>query len=293
MSSPSTHHAPVEPHLGPQRVADGFDDVHRRHAASRRQSGQHVPWPRLATGVLSRPTGVKDRRRPIVPAPAAHALDGAHHDRHDASRMFWILIIVLTVLGGGAAAMAVSRRGGRKALPSGGSKALPGGDQLLLDRTVRDLRVGDVLTLDGRDFLVEGVVGYDEDGHRWTGGRIVDGSDERWLIVGLERTGGAGTRVLTVDRHEIAGYPPESLLLGEVRFSLDKRGTATCKVTGDVGGLGNLKSDRPAAHVERCRWWLYSAPGEDTLIVEQWGADYRVLRGKKVSEATIDLMPGS
>ena len=51
--------------------------------------------------------------------------------------------------------------------------------------------------------------------------------------------------------------------------------------------------DLVAAHVERCRWWLYSAPGEDTLIVEQWGADYRVLRGKKVSEATIDLMPGS
>jgi hypothetical protein len=29
------------------------------------------------------------------------------------------------------------------------------------------------------------------------------------------------------------------------------------------------------------------------MVVEQWGADYRVLRGKKVGDATIELMPGS
>ena len=48
----------------------------------------------------------------------------------------------------------------------------------------------------------------------------------------------------------------------------------------------------------RCSRWPrarfpYSAPGEDTLIVEQWGADYRLLRGKKIVEGTIDLIPGS
>jgi hypothetical protein len=29
------------------------------------------------------------------------------------------------------------------------------------------------------------------------------------------------------------------------------------------------------------------------VIVEQWGSDYRVLRGKKVSESMFELMPGS
>ena len=24
-----------------------------------------------------------------------------------------------------------------------------------------------------------------------------------------------------------------------------------------------MKKDRPTGHVERCRWWLYTAPGDD------------------------------
>ena len=68
---------------------------------------------------------------------------------------------------------------------------------------------------------------------------------------------------------------------------------ATCTLKGDVGPLGAALKDRPEGHSERCRWWLYSAPGDDTMLVEQWGSDYRVLRGKKVGDSTIELMPGS
>lgn len=208
--------------------------------------------------------------------------------------MIWILIVILTVLGTSAAVgYAVNSR--RRALPGAGQRALPAGDgDKLFERTLRDLRVGDVLTIDAKDFLCEGRIDYDEDGHRWIGARIVDGSDVRWLVVGIERAGTGPTRLMVVDEAiEMSGYPPEAIVAAELRFALDKRGTATCKLTGDVGGIGSLKGDRPDGHVERCRWWLYSAAGEDTLIVEQWGADYRVLRGKKVNDGTIDLIPGS
>jgi hypothetical protein len=209
--------------------------------------------------------------------------------------VIWILLVVLTVLGG-VAAVGVAARS-RKALPSGAGsqRALPGGGgDKLVERTVRDLRVDDVLTIDGKDFICEGAISYDEDGHRWVAGRCVDGADVRWVMVGLERTGSSASRLLTQDEQtQIAGYPPEALVVGEMRFALDKRGTATCSLKGDVGPLGGLTKDRPEGHTERCRWWLYSAPGDDTLVVEQWGADYRVLRGKKVGDATIELMPGS
>jgi hypothetical protein len=163
-----------------------------------------------------------------------------------------------------------------------------------VERTVRDLRVDDVLTIDGKDFICEGAINYDEDGHRWVAGRCVDGAEVRWVMVGIERTGTSATRLLSEDEGTpIEGYPPEALVIGELRYALDKRGTATCKLVGDVGPLGALKKDRPDGHTERCRWWLYSAPGDDTLVVEQWGSDYRVLRGKKVGDATIELMPGS
>ena len=210
--------------------------------------------------------------------------------------MIWILLVLLTVIGG-AAAVGIAVNDRKKQLPGGGGgqKALPPhvGDNLL-ERTVRDLHVDDVLTIDGHDFLVEGLVGYDEDGHRWVGGRIVDDKDVRWLVVGIERTGSSALRLMTQDETtSISGYPPEAIVIGEVRFTLDKRGAATCSLSGELGALGDLKKDRPEGHTERCRWWLYAAPGDDTLLVEQWGADYRVLRGKKVGEGTVDLIPGS
>lgn len=208
--------------------------------------------------------------------------------------MLWILLVLVTVVGG-VTAVGVAAREKRKSLASGGAKALPSGrGDVLLERTVRDLRVGDVLTLDGRDFLCEGLIAYDEDGHRWSAARIVDGKEVKWLLVGIDRVGAGSTRLLERDDSQsIAGYPPEALVIGDVRYALDKRGAATCQLHGDVGALGDLKKDRPPGHVERCRWWLYNAPGDDTLLVEQWGADYRVLRGQEIVDGTIDLIPGS
>ena len=207
--------------------------------------------------------------------------------------MLWILLVVLVVVGG-VAAVGIAAKG-NKQLPGGSPKMLPSGSgDKAFERTVRDLRVDDVLTMDGKDFLCEGVIAYDEDGHRWAAGRIVDGKDVHWLVIGLERAASSSTRVLVQDDSTpISGYPPEAIVIGDVRYVLDKRGAATCQLYGDVGGLGAMKKDRPEGHVERCRWWLYSAPGDDTLLVEQWGSDYRVLKGKKVVDGTIELIPGS
>jgi hypothetical protein len=207
--------------------------------------------------------------------------------------VIWFLLVLLIVVGG-AAAVGIAANERRKALPGGSPARLPAAGDKLLERTVRDLRVDDVLTIDGKDFLVEGMINYDEDGHRWTGARVVDGGDVQWLVVGIERAGTGSMRLLTQDdATQISGYPPEVLVIGDVRYALDKRGAATCALHGDLGPLGALKKDRPDGHVERARWWLYSAPGDDTLLLEQWGSDYRVLRGKKVGEGTLELIPGS
>jgi hypothetical protein len=242
-----------------------------------------------ANSVYVRALGVS-RRAGRVEASRRVALRRA---RVDSSLVIWLLLVLLTIVGG-VAAIGIAANERRKALPGGGQKSLSEGDDKNLERTVRDLRVDDVLTLDGKDFLCEGLISYDEDGHRWIGGRIVDGKDVKWLIVGIERTGGGAIRLLTEDETQsISGYPPEALVIGEVRYALDKRGAATCKLAGDVGSLGDLKKDRPSSHVERCRWWLYAAPGDDTVLVEQWGADYRVLRGKKIGDGIVELIPGS
>ncbi len=208
--------------------------------------------------------------------------------------MIWLLLVLLTVVGG-VAAVTIVAKDRKKSLPGGGTpRSLGAGSDTLLERTIRDLRISDVIQMDGKDFIVEGLLGYDEDGHRWQAGRLTDGSAVSWLVIGLERAAASSARLLAPDTETvIAGYPPEALVIGDVRYAMDKRGTATVSLFGDVEGLGSLKKGRPEGHVERCRWWLYSAPGDDTLVVEQWGSDYRVLRGKKILEGNIELMPGS
>ena len=79
--------------------------------------------------------------------------------------LFWLLVSLIVVLGGAGAVGSIYAANDkrRRALPPSDSRALPGGDKLI-ERTIRDLRIGDVVTIDGRDYLCEGVIAYDEDG---------------------------------------------------------------------------------------------------------------------------------
>lgn len=202
-----------------------------------------------------------------------------------------ILAGAATVVGGGL--VIASRK--RNALGAGPEPKLLGtgssGD--LLERSFGDLRLGDVIMYDGADYIVEGVIRYDEAGHRWSMARIVDGSNDRWLLVGLERTGSASKSLLRpTNEVELAGYPPELIVIGDERYDFDKRGTATTALEGDTGSLGGT-SQQTSGTAHRCRWWNYSAAGPKALLVEQWGDDYRVLVGTKVSDSEIEMMPGS
>lgn len=199
------------------------------------------------------------------------------------------ILILVSVIGGGMV-LAQRRREltgapARPALPGGGGDA-----GKLLQRTVTDLRPGDVLTMDGKDFIVDGVIAYDEEGHRWSAGKVSDGGDTRWLVVGLERGGSLTARLLAeVTDIDVSGMPPEVLVTPETRYTLERRGTATAQVSGQVG----IRLRGEAGTVERCRWWLYETPGADTLLVEQWGDTFRVLRGSKVNPDLIEMLPGS
>ncbi len=212
--------------------------------------------------------------------------------------MFTALIIAALILAGAATAVGgglviASRK--RNALGGGAEPKLltAGANGDLLERGFSDLRVGDVVMHDGKDYIVEGLIRYDEAGHDWSMARIVDAETSRWLLVGLERTGGSSKRFLEPTTEvELAGYPPELIMIGDERYNFDKRGTATTSLEGDTGSLGgSSQANSGAAH--RCRWWSYSAAGPNALLVEQWGDDYRVLIGAAVSDSDIEMMPGS
>lgn len=195
--------------------------------------------------------------------------------------IIWILVALLAVVSGAYVAF----RRQRLLLPAGNGAAG------LLERTVKDTRPNDVIQHDGHDYLVEGVVKYDEDGHTWSSARLVDGPRERWLLVGLERTGQPTVRVLEkAPELDIAGYPPETVELGDTAWKLGSRGTATATFQGDLAGLPGVP---PEGGSQRCRWWKYQAAGERVLIVEQWGETYRALWGDTVRPDQVELLAAS
>ena len=91
----------------------------------------------------------------------------------------------------------------------------------------------------------------------------------------------------------LGGYPPDVLVAGEQRYQLERRGTATVKLLGDAGALPGTRRGLGPESVMRCRWWRYQAAGPDCIVVEQWGGDFRVLRGAAVPDGQLELMPGS
>jgi hypothetical protein len=207
--------------------------------------------------------------------------------------MFTALLIAILIVTGAAAVV-----GGGLVIAAARRNELEGGEvpKQLTDgsatRTVEEVKVGDIIQTEGEDFLVEGVIAYDEDGHRWRAAKLTDGKETRWLMVGMERLGEASKRWLTVEDLDLEGFPPEVLVLGKERYKLDRRGTASATGSGDFGDLPGAKGTSPDS-VLRCRWWRYEGAGEDTLIVEQWSGEYRVLRGKKLTVTDFEFMPGS
>lgn len=212
--------------------------------------------------------------------------------------MFTALLIAILIVAGAATVVGgglvlASQR--RKSLGDGNGvpKQLTDGRGDLVERTVRDLRVGDIIQYEGHDFLVEGTIHYDEDGHRWVAGRLVDGDDVRWLVVGMDRVGSGAMRLLrTDDELEVSGYPPEAIAHAGQRYVLDKRGTATVRTSGDAGILPGNQELSPES-VARCRWWRYETAGKECLLVEQWSGAFRALRGSTVSPGELEMIPGS
>jgi len=203
-----------------------------------------------------------------------------------------ILAIVgaAVVVGGGMTALA---RRGRAELESPSRRLLgTGGDSPGEERSIGQLRTGDIVQRIERDFLVEAVIEYDEDGHRWRASRLSDGRDEAWLVVGMERRGSSLRWLAIDDSYEVSGYPPDPIVLEEVSYALAGRGTATARLTGEPGPFfAALPHASTSTH--RCRFWRYESGGKRCLVLEQWGEAWRVLRGQVLGPAELQMMPGS
>jgi hypothetical protein len=205
----------------------------------------------------------------------------------------WVLLVLLLVA---AWALRQLQQGRRRSVAN-----LP---QESLERTLFDLRTGDIVQADGRDWMVEDRLLYDEEGFQWLEYLLRDGSEGRWLCVceddWLEVSwleGGPAELARQLDRQPLA-FPVRISWEG-VTYVLKEQGRAV------VSSSSRTMNKR----LSGCRFGDYEGPDGLVLSLERWDggspgssspapgsepgpAEAEVTLGRLLDPASLVLLPG-
>jgi hypothetical protein len=143
------------------------------------------------------------------------------------------------------------------------------------------LRLRDILTYQGKDFVVEGLLTYRLGGKVYRLARLVDGDTVRWIE---PLTDDMDDRVLLFE--EVGGIdlsipPPSSIAYKGKSYLPRFAGPATVEVAGKV-------PDRQAG---TCDIWRYRAAGDEFLQIERWADHTVTLSGESVHKDMVDVLP--
>jgi hypothetical protein len=144
----------------------------------------------------------------------------------------------------------------------------------------RALKLGDVVNHDGRDWIVEGTLRFEQGGFRWAEHRLVDGTDSLWLSVEDDE----GIELVIWERLRGATLEPGpgSLEHGGVTYELDERGKANYTSEGVTGASGGGKAE-----------FADYMRGDERLSFERYGDDggWEISVGTVISEHALDIYP--
>lgn len=203
----------------------------------------------------------------------------------------WVLLVLLLV-----AAWALRQLQKRRPPPA----ALP------QERTLFDLRTGDIVQAEGRDWVVEDRLLYDEEGFQWLEYLLRDGSEGRWLCVceddwlevsWLEQ--GPAELARQLDRQPLP-FPGKISWEGAT-YQLKEQGRAAVTST----------SRTMNKRLSGCRFGDYEGPDGLVLSLERWDggspgsrppapgsepgpaeAEAEVTLGRLLDPASLLLLPG-
>lgn len=146
---------------------------------------------------------------------------------------------------------------------------------------VRTLKPGDVVNYEGRDYIIEGTITFDEDGFVWHEHHLVEGEDKLWLSVEDDE----GLEVAVWRRLRGSTLEPGAAAIEHdgVGYERDERGRARFTAEGSTG-------TGPSGRAEYAD---YQA-GEKRLSFERYGEDgaWEVGLGQLISEHALDIYPG-
>jgi hypothetical protein len=145
------------------------------------------------------------------------------------------------------------------------------------------LNLKDVVSYQGRDYLVQGLVSYQVAGRKLVLAHLVDGERVLWLE---PLRGDIDDRVLflqEVKDLDIEAPPPRNILYKDRSYLPTFSGTAETVVSGRTPG----RASGP------CELWRYRAAGDFFLQIERWPEGLVVLTGPSAHQGMLEVRPAT
>ncbi|MDZ4694124.1 MAG: DUF4178 domain-containing protein [Deltaproteobacteria bacterium] len=145
------------------------------------------------------------------------------------------------------------------------------------------LSLRDIVSHQGRDYTVEGVLTYKLGGKTYPLGRIVDGNDVVYFEPLMDDLDDRVLMLREVTDLQIAPPPPDSVSYNGQSFVRRLSGTATVSITGKC----------PGRDAGACEVWRFRAAGDLFLQVEKWPDKVVALAGESIHKGMIDVLPAT
>lgn len=142
------------------------------------------------------------------------------------------------------------------------------------------IQIRDVLSLSGRDYVVEGLVLVQVAGQTTEVARAVDGADVLWIESPQDH--GSALVFHQIKDLELSPPPPESISYHGLPYVLRLAGRAALEIKGAV----------PERTAGRAHLWRYRTAGDQILQIEEEAGHLFMLAGQSVHRGMIDHLPG-
>jgi Domain of unknown function (DUF4178) len=143
------------------------------------------------------------------------------------------------------------------------------------------LRPKDVISYQGQDFVVEGILTYKLSGRSYPLARAVDGEEIRWIEPLMDDLDDRMLFFQEVRDLRVGTPPPPTISYKAASYVPRLSGQATVDVDGSV-------PDRPGG---ACELWRYRAAGDQFLQIEKWAGKTVTLAGDSIHKDMVQIFP--
>lgn len=145
------------------------------------------------------------------------------------------------------------------------------------------LHVQDVISYQGRDFIVQGVLSYKLAGKSYQLARAVDGNDVRFIEPLMDDLDDRLLVLAEVPNLPVGTPPPATISYKGGSYMPRLQGATTMAIAGAV----------PGRTAGACEVWRYRASGDVFLQIEKWSDRTVFLAGESVHKDMVQITPAA